>query len=165
MALGSLIPFNRDSDVAPAGTRDPFASLRRDMDRMFDEFVRGWPVTDTLSATGLMTPRVDVVETGKGLEITAELPGIEEKDIQLDLADDVLTLKAERSREREESDESRRYHVVERAQGTFMRQFVIPFEADADKVKARFRNGILEVAVPRSATAQKPIKRIKVNGG
>lgn len=165
MALGSLIPFNRDSDVAPVGTRDPFAILRRDMDRMFDDFVRGWPLPEPRSTTGFMSPQVDVVETGKGLEITAELPGIEEKDIQLDLADGVLTLKAERSHEREESDESRRYHVLERAQGTFMRQFAIPFEADSDKVTARFKNGILEVTVPRSPTAQKPIKRIKVNGG
>ncbi|TGY88247.1 Hsp20/alpha crystallin family protein [Marinicauda algicola] len=165
MALGSLIPFNRDTDVATSGTRDPFLSLRREMDRMFDDFVRGWPLSESVSSTGFMSPRVDVVETEKGLEITAELPGIEEKDIQLDLADDVLTLKAERSHQREESDESRRYHVVERSQGTFMRQFVIPFEADADKVKASFKNGVLDITVPRSASARKPIKRIKVNGG
>lgn len=165
MALGSLIPFNRETDVAASGARDPFFSLRREMDRMFDDFVRGWPMSESAGATGFMAPRVDVVETEKGLEITAELPGIEEKDIELDLADDVLTLKAERSREREESDENRRYHVVERAQGTFMRQFAIPFEADADKVEANFKNGVLNITVPRSKEAQTPVKRIKVNGG
>jgi HSP20 family protein len=168
MAFGSLTPFTRRSRAPRgAGEDNPFLSLRQEMDRMFDDFARGWPLAEGMTSNGVLSPKVDVSETEEGLEITAELPGVEEKDIDLDLADDVLTLKAEHAieREDEEKEKGRRYHVVERAQGAFMRQFALPFEVDADKVKAKFKNGVLTVSVPRAASAEKPVRRIKVNGG
>ncbi len=103
-------------------------------------------------------------ETAAGLEITAELPGIDQKNIALDITDNVLTLKAEQSSETEEKDEKRQWHLVERSQGTYMRRFALPFEADEAKVEATFDKGVLKVVVPRSADTERPSRRIEIKG-
>lgn len=165
MNFRSLIPFSRSTDLTRTTNEDPFLALRREMDRMFDDFTRdftrdfGLPMTQ--AGNGFLSPRVDVAETDKGLEVTAELPGVNKEDIHLDVSNDVLTLRAERKDEREERD-GRRYHVVERAYGTFMRRFALPFEADVDKIEASFDNGVLKVSVPRSPNAEKAVKRIDI---
>jgi HSP20 family protein len=164
MALRSLIPFGRSGSLTRAEDTDPFSALRREVDRMFDDFTQGWALPATLRGDGFISPKVDVAETDKGLELTAELPGIDEKDIDLELADGVLTLKAEHRTEREEKDETRKYHLVERSYGTFMRRFALPFEADEDQVEARFDKGVLHVFVPRSAAARAPARKIAIGG-
>ena len=121
-----------------------FTSFRREMDRLFDDFTRGWAAPATF-ATGLLSPKVNVAETDKGLEITADLPGIDQKDIEISLTDDILTLKAEHKAEKEEEDEKKQYHLVERSFGTFMRRFELPFEADTDQVEASFDKGVLKI--------------------
>lgn len=165
MDLKSLIPFGtRPSGLARSGVDDPFLNLRREMDRMFESFTRDWPFPTALGGEqgGFLSPRVNVAETETGLELTAELPGVDEKDIDIDLTDGVLTLKAEQRSEREEKDEKKRYHLVERSYGTFMRRFALPFEPDEDKVEASFDKGILRIAVPRSADADKQGRKIAV---
>ena len=92
----------------------------------------------------------------KVFEATADLPGIDQKDIEINLADGILTLKAEHKVEKEEKDEKKHYHLVERSFGTFMRSFELPFEADTDKVEATFDKGVLKISVPRSAAGGKP---------
>jgi HSP20 family protein len=162
--MKSLMPFGRSSSPARSGGEDdPIATMRREMDRLFDSFSRGWAMPAV--ASGFLSPKVDVAETEKGLEISAELPGVDQKDIQLDLADGVLTIKAEHKEEKEEKDEKKHYHLVERSHGSYMRRFAIPFEPDADKVNASFDKGVLQVTVPRSKAAEKKIKKIKINGG
>ena len=164
MDMKSMMPFGRS--VSPArsgGEADPFAMMRREMDRMFESFSRDWGMPAV--AGGFASPKVDVAETDKGLEISAELPGIDQRDIQLDLADGILTIKAEHKEEKEEKDEKKHYHLVERSQGTYLRRFAIPFEPEADKVDASFANGVLKVMVPRSKAAEKKVKKIKINGG
>lgn len=163
MDFKSLIPFGRSTGLARGdGDFDPFLSLRREMDRMFDDFSRGWSLPSPASSNGFLSPRVDVAETDKGLEVTAELPGIDQKDIELDIADNVLTLKAERATEKEEKDEKKHYHLVERSHGSYMRRFALPFEADPDKVEASFDKGVLKVFVPRSPEAEKHVKKIAI---
>jgi len=110
----------------------------------------------------VLSPRVDVVENEKGLEITAELPGVDQKDIELDLNEGMLTLKAEHKKEKEEGGDDQRYHVVERAYGTFVRRFAIPFEPDQDRVEANFDNGVLKVSIPRSPEAEKHTRKIEI---
>ena len=164
MDFKSLMPFGRSSVVQGGGDSDPFALMRREMDRMFDSFSRNWgdqSLPSRLSGS-FQSPRVDIAETEKGLEITAELPGIDQKDIELDLTDGVLTLKAEHQEEREDKDEKKHYHLVERSRGSFMRRFAVPFEPDADKVDASFDKGVLKVTVPRSAAAEKSVKKIAI---
>jgi HSP20 family protein len=130
------------------------------MDRMFDDFTRGWVVPATFGTSGMLSPKVNVAETDKGLEVTADLPGIDE----INLADGILTVKAEHKAEKEEKDEKKHYHLVERSFGTFMRSFELPFEADTDKVEASFENGVLKISVPRSAAAEKQVKKIAIKG-
>ncbi|PSC07029.1 Hsp20/alpha crystallin family protein [Alsobacter soli] len=161
MDFRSLMPFS-GSSLSRAGNGDPFMSLRREMDRMFDDFTRGWPAPSGMEQGGFLTPKVNVAETEKGLEVTADLPGVDPKDIQVDLTDGVLTLKAEHKSEKEEKDEAKRYHLVERSSGSYMRRFSLPFEADEDKIDASFEKGVLKISIPRSASAEKPAKKIEV---
>jgi HSP20 family protein len=158
-----MMPFGRSSSPTRYGAEaDPFGVMRREMERLFDTFSSDWPAS---AASGFSSPKVDVAETEKGLEISAELPGIDQKDISLDLADGILTLKAEHEEKKEEKDEKKHYHVVERSHGSFMRRFPIPFEPDADSVEARFDKGVLQVTVPRSKAPEKQVKKIAINGG
>ena len=162
MSFRSLLPFGRTTGVTQAGADDPFSAMRREMDRLFEDFSRGTGLPTGFGDTGILSPRVNVAETGKGLEITAELPGIDEKDIDVDLDDGVLTLKAEHKAEKEEKDEEKHYHLVERSYGTYMRRFALPFEANEDKIEAKFEKGVLRIVIPRSAEAAKQAKKIAV---
>jgi HSP20 family protein len=112
----------------------------------------------------MLSPKVNVAETDKGLEVTADLPGIDQRDIEISLSDGILTLKAEHKAEKEEKDEKKQYHLVERSSGTFMRSFELPFEADTEKVEASFDKGGLKISVPRSAAAAKRVKKIAIKG-
>lgn len=151
----SLVPFGRTG-------RDPFSNFREEMDRLFDDFGRGLPAAVGATKEGFLLPRVDAAETEAGLELTAELPGFDEEDVLLDIHDGVLTIKAEHKEEKEEKDEKKHYHLVERRQGTFLRRFALPFEADADKAEAHLDKGLLKVTVPRLASVEKGPKKIAV---
>jgi HSP20 family protein len=165
MDMKSLMPFGRSpAPTRSSGEDDPFSLMRREMDRLIESFSRDWPVP-AATRGGFLSPKVDVAETDKGLEISAELPGIDQKDIALDLADGVLTIKAEHKVEKEQKDEKRHYHLVERSHGSYLRRFAIPFEPEADKVSASFEKGVLHITVPRSKSAEKQVKKIKINGG
>jgi len=91
---------------------DPFTSFRREIDRLFEDFNRGWAAPTTFGTSEFLSPKVNIAETDKGLEVTADLPGIDQKDIEISLSDDVLTLKAEHKAEKEEKDEKKQYHLV-----------------------------------------------------
>lgn len=162
MDLRSLMPFSTGAGLTRSGETEPLTSLRREMDRLFDGFSRDWALPTAFTGNGFLTPKVDIAETAKGLEMTAELPGVEQKDIELDLTDGVLTLKAERKVEKEEKDDKKRYHLIERAHGTFLRRFALPFAADESKVEASFEKGVLKVVVPRSEAAARKTKKIAV---
>ena len=159
MNIKSLIPFGFGS--MPARGTDPFGDLRREMDRLFDDFTKGWTLPE-MPGAGFLTPRVNLAETETGLEMTAELPGIDQKDIELDITDGVMTLKAECRGEKEEKDEMKKHHLVERTSGTYLRRFPLPFAAAEDKVEATFDKGVLKVVVPRAAAAEKPVSKIEV---
>jgi HSP20 family protein len=162
MDFKSLMPFARSGAMLQTGETDPFTALRREMDRMFDEFSRGFGTPSAEVENGFLAPRMDVAETEKGLEITAELPGVDPKDISLDVTDGVMTLRAERKSETERKDEKKRYHLVERREGSFLRRFSLPFEPDQDKMEAQFDKGVLRVTVPRSAKAEAQKKTIPI---
>jgi len=158
----TLMPFGRGS--APSRSyEDMFMPLRREMDQLFDSFTRGWGLPTLASGESFLSPRVDIAETETGLEMTAELPGIDPKAIELELDDDVLTLKAERKSDHEEKDDKRHYHLTERSIGTYMRSFTLPFTPDRDKITADFDKGVLKVTVPRSPDQPKATKRIEIH--
>ncbi|MEX0803320.1 MAG: Hsp20/alpha crystallin family protein [Candidatus Binatia bacterium] len=155
MALRSLIPIGRDRSVARREATDPFAVLQREIDRLFEDFGRSWP---TFGGIPELMPSMDVVETDKEIEITTELPGLQEKDIQVNVADNVLTIKGEKKAEKEEKDKN--YRLVERSYGSFSRTLELPPGVNPDTVKASISNGVLKVTVPKPAPAQ--VKKVEV---
>jgi HSP20 family protein len=138
------------------------------MDRLFDQVMGGlaspWGLPAAFTGPGVLNPRVDVAETDKGLEVTAELPGIEPKDVAIEIEAGVLTLRAERSSEKREEDKDKRWHLVERQSGTYLRRFALPFEAEAEKVEARFDKVVLHVIIPRPENARPQAKRVEIKG-
>jgi HSP20 family protein len=166
MAIRDLIPWNNTGRGVSARRGDeanPFLTLHREMNRLFDDVFRGFDVAPFGSDRSLerMTgwPNVEVSETGKEMKITAELPGLDEKDIQLELANGVLAIRGEKKTETEDKDRlfSERYY------GRFERRIPVD-EVEPDKIAASFKNGVLTVTVPKSPDAAQKIKRITING-
>ncbi len=161
------------NETAPAlKLRRPFESLRREIDRLFEDFDGGmWRSPSGRSLFDVQSlwqrepawaaaPAVDIAETEKGYEITAELPGMDEKNIEVKFADGVLTIKGEKQEEKEEKKKD--YYLNERSFGSFQRSFQVPDGVDADKIEADFKKGVLTVMLPKSAEAQKAAKKITV---
>jgi HSP20 family protein len=129
--------------------------LQNEIDRLFEDFTRGWP---TLARATELVPSMDVTESDREIEITVELPGLEEKDVQVNVADNVLTVKGEKKAEKEEK--SKNYRRYERSYGSFSRTLELPDGVDASAIKASLANGVLKVTVPKPAPAQ--VKKIEV---
>lgn len=141
--------------------RDPFGVAQRTFDRMLDDWRNG------LTAAGFgpgFNPTLDIRETKSGLEVTAELPGIDEKDIELEIHDDVLSLKGEKRVEKEEKDEKAGAWHRERSYGAFSRTVRLPWAPDPAKVQASFDKGVLKIVAPRPAEAEQRARRIKIGG-
>ncbi len=153
MNIKSLIPIGRERSNTPTSFA-PFASLQQEIDRLFDDFGRNFPSLPHFGSTDAV-PRMNVSETDKAIEITAELPGLEEKDVEINFADDVLTIRGERKSEKEEKDKN--YHVFERRYGAFARSVALPPGTDPNKVKAMIDKGVLKVTVekPEAKVAKK----------
>ena len=155
MNLKSLIPVGRQRGLARA--EGPFASLHNEIDRLFDDFTRGFPSIGN-GMTNVTLPTMDVAETDKDIEITAELPGLEDKDVQINVSDNVLTIRGEKKAEKEQQDKN--YRLIERSYGSFERSLELPEGVNADAIKASIDKGVLKVVVPKPAPAQS--KKIEV---
>jgi HSP20 family protein len=148
------------SPLAPFGGYggDPFFSLQRDMNRLFDDAWRGFGATGTgrsSQAGGSIEARMNVSETEKELRISAELPGVDEKDVDVTLEGDVLTIRGEKKSEEERGGEKENYHFVERCYGSFQRSVQLPYSVKDEDVKAEFRNGVLTLTLPKSEQQQR----------
>lgn len=128
----------------------PWSGMRRELERFFERFPE--PVLEAFETGGEWTPKLDVSETKDVVMVKAEVPGVEARDISLSLEGDLLTLKGEKTQEKEEKDE--RHHRVERRYGAFLRSVRLPSTVDASKAGATFKNGVLTVTIPKSATAK-----------
>lgn len=161
MANRDLTPWRRGS-VSPLG-RDPFASFRREMDRLFDDFlapVAGEGRSFAGGESPTLWPQLDVSETDQVYTVTADLPGLSEDDIELNLADNTLTISGEKRSERNEDEGGRRY--TERSFGRFQRTIPFPQEIDADQVKASCSNGVVTITLPKNAQARDKARRIEI---
>jgi HSP20 family protein len=138
----------------PMGNLQPF---QHEMNRMFDQFFRGSNGEEAKVST--WRPSVDIYETDDALVIKAELPGVSKDDIIIDVHQNTLTLRGQRTHEAEVKDEQ--YHRVERSYGSFQRSFTLPSTIDYEKVQATFKNGVLELHLPRLESA-KP-RQIAIN--
>jgi len=160
MALKDIINFGDKSVPVKRDEVDPFALLRRRMDDMFEGFLHGFDLRPFESRSGVFSPSIDVVENDKDIRISAELPGMEEKDIDVSLSRDSLTIKGEKREEKE--DKGKGYYRMERSYGSFSRTLPLPSEIDQDKVKATFKKGVLTVTLPKTEKAIKETKRIDI---
>ncbi len=160
----SFIPVGREPSNLPARFA-PFATLQQEIDQLFDDFGRnffdfgrGLSGLPSLGATEIAAPRMNVAETDRAVEITAELPGLEEKDVQINFADDILTIRGERKAEKEEKDKN--YRLFERSYGAFARSLALPPGTDPHKIKASIDKGVLKVTVEKPEP--KVAKKIEV---
>jgi HSP20 family protein len=149
---------------APARTSgDPFTAFRSEMDRMFENFLTGFGMPTMRQAGiwegGVLAPRIETSETDEEISVSAELPGIDEKDIDVTLGGDVLTIRARKEAESEEED--RDYHLTERSYGTFQRTLRLPFAVDPEGAEASFKNGVLTITIPKPKQGE-GLHRIKV---
>lgn len=167
MSMRDLIPWGRNTGSQVPGAyrtsdREPFLSLHREMNRLFDDVFRSFD--GRLSGFGSFPafhgswPDVEISETGKEIKITADVPGLEEKDIEVLLDDGVLTLKGEKRSETEDNEK----HFSERFYGRFERRIPLGDRVEEDKVDASFRNGVLTVVLPKTEKAQSQVKRIAI---
>jgi HSP20 family protein len=157
-----------DPRQVPSNEWRPFGSLRREIDRLFEDFDRGFlslPFGRSLSEweprwLGQMAPAVDIAEKDRVYEITAELPGLDQNNIELKFSNGTLTIKGEKKQETEEKKEN--YYTSERRYGAFERSFQVPQDIDDTKIEASFSKGLLTVTLPKRAEAQKLAKTIAV---
>lgn len=141
---------------------DPFQVLRSEMDQLFDEFLGvGFPAARLLTERKEeLMPQLDVKESDKAISIEAELPGMNEKDVELTLRDGVLSISGEKKFERREDKDN--YHVMERRYGNFRRSLRLPDTIDETKVAAKFDKGVLTVTVPKKPEAVRQTKKIEI---
>ena len=167
MSVRDLMPWGRSGGnqvpgVFRTGERNPFLSLHREVNRLFDEALRGFggnlPSLPGASAFGGGWPSVEISDGEKEIRVTAEVPGLEEKDIEVLLDDGVLTLRGEKRSETEDKDRQ----FSERFYGRFERRIPLGYEVQEDNVEAQFRNGVLTVTLPKSEKAQSQVKRIEI---
>jgi HSP20 family protein len=156
---------------------EPLRNLHDELDRMMSGFFGpavGFgrlpsrlfdfePLARPASMPGALVPRIDVSETDDAIQLAAELPGMEEKDVDLAVQDDVLTIRGEKKLEKEEKRKD--YHLVERQYGSFQRSFSLPDSVDRDKIGARFEKGVLHVTLPKTAQAKKTVRKIAIGKG
>jgi HSP20 family protein len=142
---------------------DQVRRLFQEVQKTFEDFSRRTPFARF--GSDMLSPKIDVSESQDAIEVTAELPGIDEKDVDITLADDVLTISGEKKTEREEQDKDKNWHVVERSYGSFSREIPLPFDPDATKVEAKFDKGVLRIRLPKPAEATKKQQKIEIKKG
>jgi len=159
------LPQNARSPLANAPTaRDPFAAMRREMDRMFDDFTRGFSAPP-VGAAAFLSPAAEIHETDAGVEFHFDLPGIDPKDVAVEIEDGVLTVVAERTLKKDDPLGGKRTHLSECTYGKFVRRFELPFDVDPARIEGQFDNGVLRVRVPRPVEAERRAVKVAVKTG
>lgn len=166
-------PASQTESRAPAPReeiRTPFESLRREIDRLFEDFRPGrWPTFGRMSGFDFarpqlagfgLAPATDMVEKDGAYEIAAELPGLDENDVEVSVANGAITIRGQKTESREETEKS--YHLSERRYGSFRRTFPVPDDVEEDRIEASFAKGVLTVTLPRSQAKQASEKKISI---
>ena len=170
MALKEVVPWRwgglrrwEEEDRPFQVFRRDMETLHREMDRLFDDFWRGAgraPRLPEMWSFGDVTPRIDETEDDKAYHVAVELPGMDEKDIDVTLSDGLLTVRGEKKQEEEEKGKD--FYRKKRTYGSFRRTLPIPGEVDEAKIKASFEKGVLTIELPKTAKAQKKVKHIEI---
>jgi HSP20 family protein len=163
MNMRDLIPWGRSQQTTPSRYRDegdPFMTLHREMNRLFDDVFRGFDMAPFGGVSRMASwPHVEVVDNDKDVRISAELPGLEDKDVEVLIGEGVLTIRGEKKSAIEDKERA----FSERTYGRFERRIPLAWEVEEDKIEASFKNGVLTVTLPKSAESRSEVKRIAVN--
>ena len=162
MSFRDLSLFRKKSVPVKRETHDPFSLMHPDMESLFDDFFRGFDL-DPFFGPDITSysPKVDVKEGEKEIRVLAELPGMDEKDINVSLDKNSLTLRGEKKEEKEGNEKG--YHRLERSYGSFCRTIPLPVEIESDKVSASYKKGILTITIPKSKKVKDEKKKIKID--
>lgn len=161
----NILPLRRRGNTMPTRRENesPVMAIQNEMNRMFDQFFND-PFTmlsiPTMQSSANFMPRIDVSETDESMIVTAELPGIEEKDVQITLEKDALVISGEKKTDVEEK--GKNYHRVERSYGSFQRVIPLVDEIQEEKVEASFKNGVLNITLPKTQAAAKKTHKIEI---
>ena len=139
---------------------NPFATLQRELNRVFDDVWSGVPATEATAA--ITSLRLDVKEDDKSYQVTTDVPGLTEKEVDISFQDGLLTIRGEKKVERDEKKDT--WHIIERSSGSFARQLSLPTNVDAGKITAKMDKGVLTVVVPKLPEAQAKTTKIEVKG-
>lgn len=167
MSLDQLIPWNwgKNGESLRRQSDNPFAEFQKEMNRLFENFSDDMfslsPMKRTQQEISAAFPKMDVSETDKEFKVSAELPGMDEKDIDVSVSNEVLTIKGEKKAEKE--DKKPNYYRMERSYGSFQRSIPLPSEVEKDKIKANFKKGVLNIVLPKSEKAVKESKKIEIS--
>ena len=156
MRLRSLVP-SRENGTALIPPGFGLFGLHREIDRLFNDFAQG---IGPAGAQANIVPNIEISETDKAIEVSAEMPGLERKDVEISVDDDVLTIRGEKKVEAKEEDKSKNYHVTERSYGVFFRAIQLPAGVDPASIQATMSNGVLKVTIPKPAKSEP--KKIEV---
>ena len=156
-----LTPFRWGKWVPEKSQEEhPVVSFQRAVNSLFDDFFKGIDIDAQGEKFGSFNPKIDMTEDEKSIKVTAELPGIEEKDIEVNLTKNILTVKGEKAQEKEEKGKESYY--MERSYGSFQRSIQLPTEIQHDKIDANFKKGVLTITLPKAEIAIQEQKKIKV---
>jgi HSP20 family protein len=158
------MPFSRNMPTARwSEDTDPFLAMRREMNRLFDDVFGGFGLPTAFGPALRqmpVAPKIDVSETDNEIQVTAEMPGIDQNDVEVLLEDDRLIIRGEKKEEREDKD--RNYHLRERVEGAFSRTLPLPYAPDPNQVKAEFKNGVMTITIPKPQEVKQKQHRIEV---
>lgn len=160
MSLKDLVPFGRKDVSVRKDADHPFTFFRKEFDDLFDSFFRSVDVKHLEPGTGSFSPRIDIVESEKEIRIKAELPGMDEKDIDVSLSGSILSIRGEKKEEKE--DKGKDYYRMERSYGSFSRSVQVPADVDESKIRARMSKGVLNIILPKTEKAVEETKKIAV---
>lgn len=156
--------LSKPSQTGVSRPGDIFSTMRDEMDRLFERFEHGWPRLPNLIGRGMgrevMLPEVDIHESEKEITIEIDLPGVDEKDVSVTMANGMLTIKGEKKSEREEKEEN--YYMAERSFGSFERSLTLPESIDENQIEAQFDKGVLKVIAQKRPEAVKAEKKIEI---
>ena len=167
MSMLELAPWRKNrKHLTPQSADDWLMPLHQQIDRVFTDFLGSdFPRLARFPWNGGFSPNMDVVETDQQFEVTAELPGMDDKDVEVTLADGVLTVRGEKRSETREEDKDRDHYHLERSYGVFRRSFQLPPEVDAEQVSASFDKGVLKIALGKKKAAESATRKIEVQKG
>ncbi len=167
---GASVPVVHQSNVQPRlteGNVNPIVQLHREVDRLFENTFRGFGMTPfttdvfpSLTAAGLLKPQVDISATENEYSISVEVPGVDEKDVKVEVTDNTLTIRGEKQQEKEEKDKN--YYCVERSYGSFQRILSLPEDADQKDIRATFTKGVLTIKMPRKMVPESTARQIDI---